>query len=158
MLFIFRGTPNYRTQKYFYKKDFKQTCMVMIFLICPVLGIPSILAGIYFSIWFFSWFSLACIIGSVVVMKMTQRAQLCTRIAIDEREVLVENHEGACATRSVEDIKKVVDHGEFYEIIFYWGIRFGDCVCQKDLIIEGTIEEFEEMFKDKIERKYEINK
>ena len=93
--------------------------MVMIFLICPVLGIPSILAGIYFSIWFFSWFSLAVAIVMLIVSTVAQRYILLVRIAIDEREVLVENHEGACATRSVEDIKKVVDHGEFYEIIFY---------------------------------------
>ena len=156
-MFIFRGTPNYRTQKYLYKKNFIETCIGIMLFIVPVLGIPSILAGIYFSMWFFSWFSLAVVIGMLIMSTVAQRYILLVRIAIDEREVLVENCEGSGDTRSVEDIKKVVDHGEFYEIIFYWANRLGACVCQKDLIIEGTIEEFEEMFKDKIERRYDTN-
>ena len=38
----------------------------------------------------------------------------------------------------------------FYVIKFYIPEQCINCVCQKDLIVEGTIEQFEEMFKDKI--------
>ena len=79
-----------------------------------------------------------------------------TRIAIDPKEILGEYRKGV-AIRSINDVKKVIDMGEFYDIVFYSPNQWTNCICQKDLIIEGTIEEFEEMFKDKIERKYEIN-
>jgi len=52
----------------------------------------------------------------------------------------------------ISEVKKVIDYGEFYMIKFYFnaGRR---CPCQKDLITQGTIEQFEEIFKDKLVRK-----
>lgn len=46
-------------------------------------------------------------------------------------------------------------YGEFYDIIFYFSNKVLNCICQKDLIVEGTMEEFEKLFEDKIVRKYE---
>jgi len=45
------------------------------------------------------------------------------------------------------NIRKVYDFGEWYEFYFNFFRRH---VCQKDWIIEGTIEEFEAMFKTKL--------
>lgn len=55
-----------------------------------------------------------------------------------------------------EDIKnavRVVDYGEWYQIFFSFSLGNGRFICKKDLIVEGTIEEFEKIFEDKIERK-----
>lgn len=57
-------------------------------------------------------------------------------------------------TRKLDDVKKVVDYGEWYRIFFYFPYRSMRFVCQKDLIIEGTIEEFEELFADKMVRNF----
>ena len=54
--------------------------------------------------------------------------------------------------RKPEDVKKVLDYGEFYEFRFYFPWCFG-VICQKDLLVEGTIEEFEQFFDGKIVRK-----
>ena len=54
--------------------------------------------------------------------------------------------------RATEDVKKVLDYGEFYEFRFYFPWCFG-VICQKDLLVEGTIEEFEQFFDGKIVRK-----
>lgn len=55
------------------------------------------------------------------------------------------------------DVKEVEDLGDSYRILF----DFPGCspmfLCQKDLITEGTIEDFEELFADKIVRKAEQN-
>ena len=56
-------------------------------------------------------------------------------------------------TKNLDDIKKVVDMGDFYKIYFYFPHKSNLFVCQKDLIIKGTIEEFEELFSAKIMRK-----
>ena len=56
--------------------------------------------------------------------------------------------------KSIQDIKEIRDMGNFYAIIFYFPNMDRRFICQKDLLVEGTIEEFEELFKDKIVRKY----
>lgn len=54
--------------------------------------------------------------------------------------------------RRIDGVKKVIDTGEFYYLKFHFPFnRY--CLCQKDLITQGTIEEFEEIFADRIVRK-----
>ena len=55
--------------------------------------------------------------------------------------------------RTITQVKKVVDRGGWYHICFYYPYRNPRFICQKDLIKEGTIAEFEEMFADKLVRK-----
>ena len=51
-------------------------------------------------------------------------------------------------------VKKVVDVGDWYHFIGFEVKGKGlYCVCQKDLLTKGTLEEFEELFADKIVRK-----
>ena len=74
-------------------------------------------------------------------------------ITIDNNQICAEIGKGM-ATRTFDDVKQIIDYGEFYDIIFYFPNKVLNCICQKDLIQEGTIEDFEELFKDYIVRKY----
>ena len=56
--------------------------------------------------------------------------------------------------KSIIDIKEIRDMGTFYAVIFYFPSMDRRFICQKDLLVQGTIEEFEEIFKNKIVRKY----
>lgn len=56
---------------------------------------------------------------------------------------------------NIQDIKEIWDMGSFYAIVFYFPNMDRRFICQKDLLVEGTIEEFEKLFEDKIVRKYE---
>lgn len=56
-------------------------------------------------------------------------------------------------TRFLKDVKKVVDMGDWYKIYFYFPNKSNIFICQKDLIIQGTIDEFERLFQEKIVRK-----
>ena len=47
----------------------------------------------------------------------------------------------------------IIDYGEWYYVKFNLGDRDPYFVCQKDLLKNGTIEEFEALFEGKIERK-----
>ena len=58
---------------------------------------------------------------------------------------------GAAEIKSLEDVKKVIDYGTFYVINFYFGGVYSG-ICQKDLLIEGGLEEFEKLFEDKLVR------
>ena len=48
------------------------------------------------------------------------------------------------------EVERVVDIGDGY--FFYFNPKFAHCICQKNLLSEGTLEEFEALFADKIER------
>ena len=55
-------------------------------------------------------------------------------------------------TRKLDDVKCVRDFGEFYEFVFPPFKLSARFVCQKNLLSEGSIDEFEAIFKDKIVR------
>ena len=55
--------------------------------------------------------------------------------------------------RSIDQIKCVIDYGEWYKIIFRFPNKSQRFICQKDLITQGTIEDFETLFADKIIRR-----
>ena len=57
--------------------------------------------------------------------------------------------------RAVELVKQVYDYVKFYFISFYFGKISCYFICQKSLLTQGTIEDFEKLFDGKIERKNE---
>lgn len=80
------------------------------------------------------------------------------KIIIDSKQSIIETSgitKYCYKSVNFDEIKEILDLEKFYEFKFYGlaGSRF--FICQKDLIIEGTIEEFEKLFEDKIVRKYE---
>ena len=56
-------------------------------------------------------------------------------------------------TRKVDWVKEVIDHSEFYELKFPVGKISNTFICQKDLLTQGTLKEFERIFKDKLIKK-----
>ena len=67
--------------------------------------------------------------------------------------VIIENANNKPQKFKVKNIKKIEDYGDWYYIRFKFDIT-ASVVCQKNLIVEGTIEDFEKLFADKIIRKY----
>ncbi len=53
----------------------------------------------------------------------------------------------------ISDAKELIDHGEFYEVIFSIATANNSFICQKKLISVGTLEEFESLFEGKIRKK-----
>lgn len=65
-------------------------------------------------------------------------------------------HGAPYVTMPVKDVKRVLDYGECYYIIY---TDMGQAIiCQKDLLREGTLEEFEEIFAGKIKRRGKAKK
>ncbi|MBO4594741.1 MAG: hypothetical protein J5697_03475, partial [Clostridia bacterium] len=79
-------------------------------------------------------------------------AELPYIITIEKEKIVCDSTtNNAYYSKELKDVKKVVDFGSFYCVSFYFSrVKF---ICQKDLIIQGTIEEFEETFSDVIVRK-----
>lgn len=74
-------------------------------------------------------------------------------IDTDEQTLETMGEAEACyKCHKIEDVKRVLDKGTFYAIIFYRPNLDRRFICQKDYIVQGTIEEFEQLFEGKIVR------
>ena len=76
------------------------------------------------------------------------------RVLIDlEDRTIVSAIKGSPDTfRMIDDIIEVKDYGEFYTFKFTSPRNYVNFIAQKDLITQGTIEEFEELFREVIVR------
>lgn len=79
------------------------------------------------------------------VSKKTLDSMIPLQVDILEN-VVVSSGENFKCTRLISDIKKVVDCGSYYQILFKWPKKTYKFLCQKDLIAEGSIEDFEKKF------------
>lgn len=55
--------------------------------------------------------------------------------------------------RELSQVRIIKDYGEWYHIQFDFPHRDIHFICQKNLIVQGTVEEFEKLFEGKIVRK-----
>ncbi|MBQ3506585.1 MAG: hypothetical protein IJA89_07440 [Clostridia bacterium] len=148
----FKGFISNDIQKYLLKKMFYGLLKVNIAILL-LLGIPSVLAIMYFQMYIFLVIVLLGNFMSFLILFQLQKEQIPKRIFIEENSIWVETVRNM-RQKSIFDIKNIIDNGAFYDITFYLPNTVHNCICQKDLIVQGTIEEFEKLFEDKIVRKY----
>lgn len=78
---------------------------------------------------------------------------------ITPKRIYVKDNTIVCITdtytesKFIDDVKEVRDYGEFYYLIFPFGKISTSFVCQKNLLSNGTLEEFEALFEGKVVRK-----
>ena len=77
-----------------------------------------------------------------------------TTVEIDETRIRCERpyHALPFVEISIYEVKRVYDYGECYYIIYTDMAQA--IICQKDLLKQGTLEEFEALFEGKIKRRY----
>lgn len=56
-------------------------------------------------------------------------------------------------TKFIDDVKEVHDYGDYYDLIFPFGKVSEKFICQKDLLSQGSLQRFEELFKNKVVKK-----
>ena len=75
-----------------------------------------------------------------------------TKITIEEGKIFF--HNLICdRTKPISKVRKVLDMGEWYYVIFKYGDISNSWICQKNLLTKGTLEEFEKLFEEKVVRK-----
>ena len=109
--------------------------LVLLFLLLPL-------------IWMISW---AILIHSdkKTKQKMVPRAFI---INLEEQMLIIRCEGTPEMFNSMTSVERVDDYGGWYHIVFELGVQDLTFVCQKDLLVEGTIEEFESLFEGKIVR------
>jgi len=116
---------------YFVGSIFKQPIAVPLFFIA-ILGAPIVL--------FF------------LRSEKEKKSELPRRIVINEDTVFVTTDKNS-ESKLINDIKKVIDNGTYYEMVFPFGKSSQKFICQKEFLIKGSLDEFELLFEDKIIRK-----
>ncbi len=132
------------------------------FLLC--LFFPIMLANILSMMWILYVYIgmfvaiLTLIIISDYSVKMMESQYKCEKlkfveIADDGYIEVVREFDGYEFAKHIDDVKEVGDYGEFYYIVFSRPNAEPSVLCQKDLIVKGSIEEFEKFFDGKIIKK-----
>lgn len=141
--------------RYFIIKQAKKRTLVTLLSICCLLIILFIFLALFVSSGY--WFSIVgvAIIPLYCIFPLPKEkidSLMPIKILIDENKIVCK-YKDFTEEKLVSNVKKVIDYGDFYHIIF--GINFNSkFICQKDLIKEGTLEKFENLFEGKIIRKH----
>lgn len=153
----FKGELTGNSRKFLLKKQSK--LQVVVFLLSLIVVFPMILAlSARFTmsiIWCYLGISaFILILASLPSDKKSQKTFMPIRVYVDLKdEVIVHECETRERFHEIDTVKVVYDYGEWYYIKFYFCSRDPYFVCQKDLLTEGTLDEFEALFSDKIVRK-----
>ena len=127
-----------------------------------ICAFTALLWGENYVFWFTGAFTFGCVLCVLYYsstktkeFKETFKESMPSTILIDMDEQTIEtmgNGKICYKCHKIQDVKKILDYGEFYAIIFYFPNADRRFICQKDYIVQGTIEEFEQLFKGKIVR------
>ena len=147
------------------RKFFAWQERMLTYLFCSVYFIGGIPVATYFSAILHAWYLLGIIAGFLFLLffgclALTKRKVpqkdfdkfFPTLVRISSKGLALQGKEFD-QTRDMADVKKVYDYGEYYFITFYFPAKSQQFICEKDLLVSGTIEEFEDLFAGKIVRK-----
>ena len=127
-----------------------------VFIIFSVIAMLIMLI-VYRSHWFFPPLILTMIPTIIIGFMITPNkymALLPERLFIDTDErTMTSQIKGMGETfKMLDDVTKVEDFGDYYTFYFNNRISGLGFIAQKDLITQGTIEEFEEIFEEALVR------
>ncbi len=152
----FKGMISGNAEKYFFKRT--RNLAIKILLVSEILVLfPFAL----YMIRTVNWVGLAAIgiafccvplLACIPKSKKEKKMLLPKRIYTDNESIICVG-EKYVESKLIGDESLVRDFGEFYEIVYPFGKVSDKFICQKNLLSEGTIEEFESLFDGKIERR-----
>ncbi len=149
----FDGYISGEAKKRFFEKErnLKQNALLLsLLLFLPSAVIYTIKTEYWLTLWLYI-LAVGVILLAVRIPKSDKEKE-----AITPKRIYVENENIICVTnkkkesRRIADIKEVLDCKTYYEIIFSLGKLSIGFICQKDLLTQGTFEEFESLFDGKI--------
>ena len=146
-MIVFSGNLNDECKAYMRKRNILSWILsvsIVFIFVAPVI--------IVFAFCVTKWLFLLLIPLLVMIMidHHLQRWGYPTYVQIDEDYITSKGDNPKEFTSfSLDDVLKVIDMGTWYKFKFNLKVNVFT-ICQKDLIVEGTLEEFEEIFKDKL--------
>lgn len=152
---MFDGYLTGAAEKHFYKRSRILGQYILILgtiLITPGIFHSAIRSNDWSIVAFFAGIFMCVILFTFIPKRKTERKKITPKRIVVTNEYMVCVAEKYTETRLLSDVKMVIDFGAYYEIRFPLGKLSDKFICQKDLIKDGTIHEFEALFVDKITR------
>ena len=152
----FNGLLTGAAEKRFQKRMRGQR--IKLLLAALLLLLPGSLALTLRSLWF--PLPLVCA-GFIIMLPWACIPSKKVRVALTPKRIYIEEGCIICLAerytenRDIEEVQLVRDFGEFYELVFPMSKASEKFICQKNLLAKGTLEEFETLFAEKIQRKQE---
>ena len=157
-MFVYEGTLSEKCKRYMVKREQKGG-VIIISIISVIFMIPTVLLTLFMN-WIFIVFSFALLSWPIIAATPLSKANCAliipTKITIDLQEdipYIAAEGKRFDVIRELSMVKTVVDMGEWYVFIFFFPHKSDRFVCEKALIRQGTIEEFEDYFAEEIIRK-----
>lgn len=152
----FNGYISGNAEKRFYSKS--RNIVQNAFLFAILLLLPVI---VFVSYRMHSWAPLGCycVIAILIPLSLRIPKSKKEKLAMLPKRIYVEGDCIVCVanqyseSRVIDDVKQVIDHGEFYELTFPFGKGSEKFICQKNLLSKGSLETFEALFKGKVRKK-----
>lgn len=150
----FNGELSEKGKNYIANSSRKISVLVGFFVVTPFALVDVVYAIVkHFYILLIFLIPLAMVIAFSFIKPNKKSLSLImpNRIIIQD-EIIISEGENFHTEKEIEEIKKIVDLGDFYRIYFFFPNYDFAFICQKNLITKGSIELFELKFKDLIER------
>ncbi|MGN0530322.1 MAG: hypothetical protein ACI4IH_04425 [Eubacterium sp.] len=153
----FNGYLTGTSQKFFCKQIVKLQQKIILFTLIPIFIILMIVFYLVFDvIALYPEVIISEIILSALALLLPniqtkkEKEKITPQKVYIENDMIVSKSNAMVDTRFMKDVKEVRDYGEFYYFVFKaYSYRF---VCQKDLLTQGSLEEFENLFAGKIKK------
>lgn len=150
----FDGYISGKAEKYFFKHEF---LYVILGYLVPNSGllILSILWGMRSGFWLIaeiiaSMYLAIPIICGILFSRKKSRKKMITKKIIIRDDLITAITDTQPLTKNVSDVKQVKEYRDFYAITFRFGNLSNTFICQKDLLVKGTLDEFDELFIEKL--------
>lgn len=151
----FQGKISQDCKKWFIKREF--LCCLFIGLCTTLItGIGIVLFAVYWNLVALYFFIIPVLLTFMLCFQCISKyilKRLPLIITIEDGYIEGKN-ENEETWRNLDLLKTITDFGEWYVFNFHFPHKVRWFICQKNLIVDGTIEEFEELFEDKIVRKF----
>jgi len=156
-MIIFNGYISGNAERYQRKKTLSIGRNIFLVIWLGIIFPPVTIVAISMNAWWLILIHLvstAIFVGLIYIPKSgkVKKALIPKKIFTDEEYIVSVSEQGEVFLL-ISDAKLVRDFGEFYEIVFPFGKISTDFICQKDLLTQGTLEEFEALFEGKIVKK-----
>ena len=155
----FKGYLTGVSQKYFCNQIVKLQRIFIVFTFIPAMYLILLFSYAYWGGSFIDLQTALVILILFVILFMLPKIQTKKekkkntpqRVFI-ENDIIISQSNALVEGRTLMDVKEVRDYGDFYYLVFPFGKYSYRFVCQKNLLTQGTLSDFETLFADRIKR------
>ncbi len=149
----FYGNYNEEAKNFALWMNVKQNFFIVLAAGILFTGLLLLIASL-FDFWIVMYFEIAIVATVVITIfspyidrKRSLRLLLPEKVAIDPYGAISITWKDLTAVEPKQNVKKIIRKGDCYYIVFRRA-QGRDCLIQKGLLQAGTIEEFEQIFRD----------